>query len=319
MKKRCFGGSGAGGLSELTEAAALEVGDGSCAWIDVHEYDTAELTMWLKSLGHDRDTVRACAAMSGRTRLHVSGADVFFEFPALASRTAVERVPLGFLCRPGLCITLHPIPLEGLNKIVEQVTANSGGVGVEDPSSLVAALLAGLSRRAVDAVEEVRARVLAMQEQLDREPDQVDSDEIQEQSSAIRTLEGVVAERVVVFDRLQVLDTPTLDLAGHREFLVAVADAQYLDRAIDRIEKRLTDLRVRYSLNQQDQTNRRLAVLTVLSAVFLPLTLLAGIYGMNFEFMPELAHRYAYFVTLGAMAAIAVGMVYYFRSRGWFE
>ena len=124
---------------------------------------------------------------------------------------------------------------------------------------------------------------------------------------------------MVVFDRLQVLETPTLHLKGNWDFLVALADAQYLDRAIDRIENRLTDLRARYSLNQQDRTNRRLAVLTVLSAVFLPLTLVAGIYGMNFEFMPELGYRYAYFLALGAMVALAVGLIYFFRSRGWFD
>ena len=100
---------------------------------------------------------------------------------------------------------------------------------------------------------------------------------------------------------------------------MALSDTHYLDRVVDRLEKGTTDLRVRFSLHQQDRTNRRLAILTVLSAVFLPLTLMAGIYGMNFEFMPELGYRYAYPVALGAMVVVAVGMVAYFRSRGWFD
>jgi magnesium transporter len=319
MKRRSFGVSSGGGLKELTEAEALEVAADSCAWIDVQEYDTTELTSWLKTLGCDRDIVRACADLSGRTRIHVSGADVFFEFPALASFEVLQRVPLGFLCRPGLCITLHPAPMAGLSQSVEHVLANSPASGTEDVSFLVAVMLAGLSSRAVDAVEDVRGTVRAMQEQLDRDPDGVEPEEIQEQSSAVRTLEGVVGERVIVFDRLQLLDTQTLDLSGHHLYRVALADAQYLDRAIDRLEKRITDLRVRFSLDQQDRTNRRLAVLTVISAVFLPLTLLAGIYGMNFEFMPELGYHYAYFLALGAMAAIAIGLIHYFRSRGWLE
>ena len=51
-----------------------------------------------------------------------------------------------------------------------------------------------------------------------------------------------------------------------------------------------------------------LGLLTVLSAIFMPLTLIAGIYGMNFDVMPELHWRYGYFVVLGTMAVIAGGL-----------
>jgi magnesium transporter len=60
-------------------------------------------------------------------------------------------------------------------------------------------------------------------------------------------------------------------------------------------------------------------VLTVLSAVFLPLTLIAGIYGMNFEVMPELGYRFAYPLAIGSMVVLGLGMIAYFRSRGWFD
>jgi magnesium transporter len=46
---------------------------------------------------------------------------------------------------------------------------------------------------------------------------------------------------------------------------------------------------------------------------------LAGIYGMNFDHMPELHHRYGYFWLLGVMFSMAVGMVYYFYRRGWLK
>ena len=81
----------------------------------------------------------------------------------------------------------------------------------------------------------------------------------------------------------------------------------------------MADLRQRYGMNQQDRTNRRLAVLTVISAIFLPLTLFTGIYGMNFEVMPELHYKYSYPVALGFMAILAGGLVWYFHYRGWFK
>jgi len=210
------------------------------------------------------------------------------------------------------------MPVEGLYETVDHVMRNST-TPPGTASSLVATLLAGLSSRTLDTLDELGARVLDVQERMDRDPDGVEVDDIQKQSTAIRTLEGIVGERVVVFDRLRVLETPTLDLAGLGEFRMALADALYLDRAIDRLEKHVTELRVRFATNQQDRTNHRLAVLTVLSTVFLPLTLMAGVWGMNFEFMPELGYRYAYPIALGAMVVIAIGSIAYLRSRGWFD
>jgi magnesium transporter len=66
------------------------------------------------------------------------------------------------------------------------------------------------------------------------------------------------------------------------------------------------------------RTNEIMRVLTVLSAIFLPLSLVAGIFGMNFEYMPELKVHYAYFFTLGGMAALAVILLIIFRIKRWF-
>lgn len=66
------------------------------------------------------------------------------------------------------------------------------------------------------------------------------------------------------------------------------------------------------------RTNRIMQVLTVFSAIFLPLTFVVGVYGMNFEHMPELHWRYGYFFVLGFMAASAVALLLYFRRKRYF-
>ncbi|MBK6748639.1 MAG: magnesium/cobalt transporter CorA [Acidobacteria bacterium] len=66
-----------------------------------------------------------------------------------------------------------------------------------------------------------------------------------------------------------------------------------------------------------NRTNDVMKTLAVLSAIILPLSLIAGIYGMNFENMPELKSDRGYFLTLGAMALITVGLLFYFWRRGW--
>ncbi len=59
--------------------------------------------------------------------------------------------------------------------------------------------------------------------------------------------------------------------------------------------------------------------LTVISTIFIPLTFIVGVYGMNFEVMPELKWKYGYFLTWGAMAVIALSLLYFFWRRGWLK
>jgi magnesium transporter len=66
-----------------------------------------------------------------------------------------------------------------------------------------------------------------------------------------------------------------------------------------------------------NRMNEIMKVLTIIATIFIPLTFIAGIYGMNFEHMPELHSSSGYFVVLFVMAVIAVALVAYFRHRGW--
>ncbi|MDR2134695.1 MAG: magnesium/cobalt transporter CorA [Treponema sp.] len=66
-----------------------------------------------------------------------------------------------------------------------------------------------------------------------------------------------------------------------------------------------------------NQLNRVMKVLTIISTLFIPLTFIVGVYGMNFRFMPELEHRLAYPIIWGLMVIIALGMIIFFRRRKW--
>eukprot|EP00980_Cylindrotheca_fusiformis_P002507 scaffold586_cov68-Cylindrotheca_fusiformis.AAC.16 len=105
-------------------------------------------------------------------------------------------------------------------------------------------------------------------------------------------------------------------LKGSLSCLIATADAT--ERMALRLEKRSIYLRQQFEAYQQERINNRLAVLTVLSAIFMPLTFLAGIYGMNFENMPELHYENGYFIFWGVQGSIALIMLLFFYSRGWF-
>ncbi len=66
-----------------------------------------------------------------------------------------------------------------------------------------------------------------------------------------------------------------------------------------------------------NRTNEIMKVLTIMASIFIPLTFLAGIYGMNFDHMPELHARWAYPALLLVMSAVGVAMLFWFRRRGW--
>ena len=66
-----------------------------------------------------------------------------------------------------------------------------------------------------------------------------------------------------------------------------------------------------------NKTNDIMKTLAIVSAIILPLTLIAGIYGMNFENMPELHSRYGYAATLAVMIVITILLLIYFWRRGW--
>ncbi|WP_312099163.1 magnesium/cobalt transporter CorA [Niallia sp.] len=80
-----------------------------------------------------------------------------------------------------------------------------------------------------------------------------------------------------------------------------------------------TDIRDSYLSYNSHHSNRIMQILTVITTIFMPLSFLAGLYGMNFVNMPELQWKYGYFILLFLMASIGIGMFILFRRKGWFK
>jgi magnesium transporter len=79
----------------------------------------------------------------------------------------------------------------------------------------------------------------------------------------------------------------------------------------------LSSMHDTYLSTISNRMNEVMKVLTIFSTIFMPITFIAGVYGMNFQYMPELAWKPAYFITLAVMALIAISMALYFRHRRW--
>src|SRR5690606_6404811 len=83
---------------------------------------------------------------------------------------------------------------------------------------------------------------------------------------------------------------------------------------IESARERLSSIREIQMTMMSQKMNEIMKVLTIISTTFIPLTFIAGIYGMNFQYMPETQVKYGYFIILGLMLLIFLGMGWYFKK-----
>ena len=162
----------------------------------------------------------------------------------------------------------------------------------------------------------VEKRLEEMEDEMLERPSDDLLTELVTQKSALKRLLRTLQYHAQVFDFARI-NTPA-QLAGHDHELVDVQEQ--LDRLLSlaRLHYELTDdLMQGYLSLSAHRLNQIMQTLTIVTVIFVPITFMAGVYGMNFEFIPELGFRGGYFVLLGAMLAVVVAILLYFRRRGW--
>lgn len=94
-----------------------------------------------------------------------------------------------------------------------------------------------------------------------------------------------------------------------------------LNQALESLESYreiLSDQLQIYHTTISSKLNDIIKFLTVFSVIFIPLTFIAGVYGTNFDYLPELHYKYSYFIMLGVMFILAISMILYFKNKKWF-
>jgi magnesium transporter len=165
-------------------------------------------------------------------------------------------------------------------------------------------------------------------EELSERMEQVESEALTDPSADVlirlqRLRHDLLAMRRAVWpmrEELAILqreETPVFT-ADTRVFLRDVYDhtVQALE-IVESLRETATSVMEIYLSVQNQRLNEVMKVLTVIATLFIPLTFIASIYGMNFEYMPELRWRYGYMWALGLMGLTAATLVAYFKKRGW--
>lgn len=108
-------------------------------------------------------------------------------------------------------------------------------------------------------------------------------------------------------------------IQGRREYFMDIYDHLLkLSEMVDSNRDVTNDIRDNFISINSYQQNQVIQILTVITSIFAPLTFIAGIYGMNFTYMPELKWHYGYFIVIGLMIVLTIMMILWFRKKGWF-
>ena len=213
-------------------------------------------------------------------------------------------------------VTLHRAPLRSLQLVYDRLQSTHrafpGG-----PVQVLWSIYDELMDLYFPVVDAVGVEIERLEEQVVSCPEREHLERLLDLRRKLSTLRRTMLPHRQVFGHLSnsrfgpIDDTAALNFRDTQDNVLRLVDA------IEQQRDLLTNVKDTYLSVIAQKTNDIMRVLTVFSAIILPLTFIVGVYGMNFEHMPELAWPWAYPALLGAMALIAVGMLAWFRRKGW--
>jgi len=184
------------------------------------------------------------------------------------------------------------------------------------PASLALRLCRTVADRFLPLLMSVETRLERMEAEMLEQPSDELLAELVRQKGDLKQMLRILQYHTQVFSAARA-QMPAQFL-GHEHELNDVQEQLDRHLSLARLYYELTDdLMNGYLSLSAHRLNQIMQTLTIVTVIFVPITFMAGIYGMNFEFMPELAHRSAYFILLGAMLTVVTSILIVFYHRGW--
>jgi magnesium transporter len=219
-------------------------------------------------------------------------------------------------------ISFHENDEKVFEAVEKRIADNKGNIRKWHAGYLIYSLLDTLVDRLLYQTEEIEDATTELEDSILKGTDDWDLNEVYRLKRIVVRLSRLAQPLKDMVSVLEHYEHPllptTLDM-----FLRDLYD--HAIRAADRIEHArmiLQDLQEYHHTQQERKTNEVIRVLTVMSSVFIPLTFLVGLWGMNFQFMPEIhtewGHKYGYFLALGSMATLATGIILWMKRKRWF-
>ena len=289
-------------------------------WIDVLDSDTSELEEILDSINVQGLVRRFCLESRDHPGFYPMKPLALMVIPVqLEEQVANNLEYLALLISPDYLIYIRNSKMA---RFLKSINTQDSSAVLPDGSiaGILSTLIMGLSLDCLRKAAKLGDRILALEEQMDQDPTSVNFEDISDKRFELLTLESIVQGQLPIIEAIISSNRSNITSENTLEYLIwAAANLKSTDRKLEWLEHIIEVMRSSLDALGQEKTNRRLGRLTVLSMIFMPITFLAGVWGMNFEFMPLLSFRSGYLVAFLVMILITASMYFYYRKKDWFK
>ncbi|MBN1152717.1 MAG: magnesium/cobalt transporter CorA [Dehalococcoidia bacterium] len=230
----------------------------------------------------------------------------------------VETAELELFLGPNYVVSNHNFPLYSVEEVVHEVQT-SGKPLQRGPDFLTYLLVDALVDNILPAIDYLSDIADGIEEQALATSDPATLESIHRLRRSIRNVHRTTIPQRELLNRLSRGDYPLVRPPTRVYFRDVYDHLVRIDDLNMNIRESADNAITTYLSAVANRQNETMKVLAVVGAIFLPLTLLAGVYGMNFEHMPELGWRYSYFFVVGFMLAVIIAALVMFWKRGWFR
>lgn len=227
---------------------------------------------------------------------------------------------VGALLKPGLLVSFEEAPAgEAFPELTDWLLSLRGGVELPDLDNILHFVVDETLDEIFPILEQIANRLSSLEEAALRDPKPKLLARTFQHRSNLLTIRGQIWP---LRHQIRVLLRQRQDLLG-REAILGFRDmGELVDLLFENCEllrHQCDAITQSYAASVANRMNQVMKTLTILTSVFAPLTFIVGVYGMNFENMPELKWHYGYAYAMGLMALIALIQMYWLWRRNWFQ
>jgi magnesium transporter len=213
-------------------------------------------------------------------------------------------------------VTHHSEPAEATVQLEARCESNPG-LAAKGPAFLLYLLLETMSNVFLPYLDELDERIEGIEEELLDRPTRKTVEKIYQSRRDVIRMRRVVSPQLEVMRRLGRAEFGAIPEAARPYFNDIFDDLFRVTQAADSHRELLSGALDSYLSALSNEMNQVMKVLTIFASIMLPLTFLAGVWGMNFRFMPELDEIWGYPFALALMAITAGALIWFFRRRNW--
>jgi magnesium transporter len=232
-------------------------------------------------------------------------------------RTGLETEHMSFILGPNYVISFQERVGDFFEQVRNRIRNGKGRIRRMGPDYLLYSLVDAIVDSYFVVLERIGERIEAIEDDLMENPTDESLEAIHSLKGQARILRRSIWPLREVSNGFERSESKLIKKPTHA-FLRDLYD--HTIQVVDTIETyrdAVTGLNDLYVSAISNRMNEIMKVLTIIATIFIPLTFIAGIYGMNFEYMPELGVRWAYFAVWGVIVVVGVSMLFFFRRLKW--